>query len=145
MISTKIAQKKNRANAAARELEAHDPTVRDCTSGHDQPAAVAAALSPTNSASSTNVQGKRNEKDPATSSAKKVKAIKHLLADPLIDPYSFVHHRIAKQFDHQVYFGTVHNFDKKEQLWQVNYDDGDEEEFDKDDLVKYIQFFQSLG
>ena len=46
----------------------------------------------------------------------------------------FINTYIAKKFDDGVFFGLVTNY--KDDLWHVEYNDGDEEDFDVTELKK---------
>lgn len=58
------------------------------------------------------------------------------------DPESFVGRKIAKAFfnDERVYVGKITAYDS-EGLWEVEYEDGDQEDFDASEVVKYTNFF----
>ncbi len=60
-----------------------------------------------------------------------------------LDPKKYVGQRIAKYFDaptddnennQEIYFGTVERYTEEDKLWHIAYDDGDEEDFDLNDL-----------
>ena len=49
--------------------------------------------------------------------------------------------RIAKRFDDgAIYHGTIVGFNGE--YWKVKYDDDDEEEFDKDELKRYMKLYE---
>ena len=59
------------------------------------------------------------------------------------DPLNYLGQRIAKYFDaptdddeenQELYFGTVESYREEDKLWHIEYDDGDAEDFDFDDL-----------
>lgn len=59
------------------------------------------------------------------------------------DPKKYVGQRIAKYFDaptddddgnQELYFGNVESYREEDKLWHIEYDDGDAEDFDFDDL-----------
>ena len=58
-------------------------------------------------------------------------------------PDSFVHQRIAKDFDGETFFGTIVAWDDSENppFWHVEYDDGDEEDYSKRDLIKALKHY----
>ena len=42
--------------------------------------------------------------------------------------------RVAKYFGDELYFGTASSYDAVNEFWFVNYDDGDEEEFEQEEF-----------
>ncbi len=44
--------------------------------------------------------------------------------------------KVAKKFGRKKYFGTIDKYDSKGMFWHVVYDDGDEEEIDRGDLLE---------
>ena len=76
------------------------------------------------------LSNKRKPKDvEATPKTKKAK-----VPDPRSDPEYFVSRRVRKFFENVIYVGILGSYDVKEELRQIDYDDGDDEEFDKDKL-----------
>ena len=63
------------------------------------------------------------------------------------DPQSFIRKRISKDFDGETYFGTVMEYDDKENppFWHVEYDDGDEEDYSKKDLIRALKHYAVKG
>lgn len=63
------------------------------------------------------------------------------------DPKSFVRRRVSKNFDGEIFYGTIMEYDGSETppLWHVEYDDGDEEDFEKKDLIKALKHYQKHG
>ena len=63
------------------------------------------------------------------------------------DPLSFVRQRISKDFDGDSFFGTILQYDNSENpaFWHVEYDDGDEEDFSKRDLMKALRHYSIHG
>ena len=63
------------------------------------------------------------------------------------DPLSFVRQRISKDFDGGSFFGTILKYDNSENpaFWHVEYDDGDEEDFNKRDLMKALRHYSIHG
>ncbi|KAL7544124.1 hypothetical protein ACHAXR_013528 [Thalassiosira sp. AJA248-18] len=63
------------------------------------------------------------------------------------DPRSFVRKRIAKDFDGETFFGTIMEYDDRENpvFWHVEYDDGDEEDYSKKDLIKALKMYEKDG
>ena len=47
---------------------------------------------------------------------------------------SYVGQRIAKDFDGDIFYGTVSKYLPKDRLWKIDYDDGDKEELEQDEL-----------
>ena len=72
------------------------------------------------------------EKDKSKSAAKPTKGVtnKHIDA------------RIAKQFDAGLFFGTITKHYPKHDVWFVEYDDGDEEEYDADELDAALRLYK---
>jgi len=56
---------------------------------------------------------------------------------------SFVGRRIAKHFLSDLHFGLVMEFHDDGGLWVIQYDDGDSEDFDKDDLRRALCLYKS--
>lgn len=60
----------------------------------------------------------------------------------------FIGRRVAKYFDEVLFFGTVDYIHKDEeddsQLWHVHYDDGDEEDFDYDQLKEALLLHEEM-
>jgi pantothenate kinase type III len=58
----------------------------------------------------------------------------------------YVGDRVAKDFDNKLFFGTVKEvwYDKKsrENLWLIKYDDSDEEDVYRDDLVELLNYYE---
>lgn len=63
------------------------------------------------------------------------------------DPYSFVHKRISKDFDGATFFGTITKYDDSDDpaFWNVVYDDGDAEDYNKKDLIKALKHYGING
>ncbi|KAI2512714.1 CAS/CSE protein [Fragilaria crotonensis] len=64
-------------------------------------------------------------------------------SDLSMDPSQVINRRVAKYFDGQIYFGTVRSFDPSEGFWKIDYDDGDEEEFDTNELQVHLRLRES--
>lgn len=56
------------------------------------------------------------------------------------NPRSQIKTRVAKKFGGTLYFGTITHY-RREGLWHVLYDDGDEEDYDSNDLSKAKKLF----
>lgn len=63
------------------------------------------------------------------------------------NPRDFVRQRVAKDFDGETYFGFVTEYDDTEPppFWHVEYDDGDEEDYSKKDLIKALKYHKKMG
>jgi len=60
------------------------------------------------------------------------------------DPKRFIGRRIGKVFENKarsVYYGTVTEYRPQRKFWQIKYDDGDSEEFDKSELKSGLQIY----
>ncbi|KAL7540610.1 hypothetical protein ACHAXR_010249 [Thalassiosira sp. AJA248-18] len=55
----------------------------------------------------------------------------------------FVGQRVAKSFSLVVYFGSVVQYCGDKELWSIKYDDGDDEEFDKDDICQALCLYKT--
>ena len=157
----RIAAKKELARVAARELEFNDRKVQEHANDHryasaaiasslpklQKSPAVAPPAKPTTpiakppAAAVATSSAKRKSKDAPIAVAPKAKKAKARESDVdlSIDPTSVINRRVAKTFEGQIFFGTVSSFDVREQLWQIDYDDGDEEEFDQDELKVHLR------
>lgn len=60
----------------------------------------------------------------------------------VISPQECVGVRVAKIFDGEVYFGTVQRYDNANNYWCVVYDDGDKEDYEKEDLLGALVLYQ---
>lgn len=81
-------------------------------------------------------------------SERKPAATKSKTADRIAsDPHSFVRKRVAKDFDGDVYFGTVVEYDDAEvpAYWHVEYDDKDREDYCKKDLAEALKYYEVTG
>ena len=60
------------------------------------------------------------------------------------NPSSFVQKRISKDFDGVTFFGTVTKYDDSDDpaFWHVVYDDGDDEDYNKKDLIKALKNYR---
>ncbi|KAL9184099.1 hypothetical protein ACHAXT_002185 [Thalassiosira profunda] len=56
-------------------------------------------------------------------------------------PESFVGKRVAKRFGFELHFGSVVHYCGDSEYWRIEYDDGDKEEFDEDELHKAFLLF----
>ena len=54
----------------------------------------------------------------------------------------YINSYVAKKFDDKLYIGLITNY--KGDLWHVEYDDGDEEDFDAIENQMGIQLYNSL-
>lgn len=63
------------------------------------------------------------------------------------DPHSFVRKRVSKDFDGSTYFGTIMEYDNTENpaFWHIEYDDGDEEDYTKKDLIQALRHYAIHG
>ena len=63
------------------------------------------------------------------------------------DSYMYADKRVAKEFDGKIYHGTVVNFTAGTEgggdLWRIQYDDGDEEDLDLEELQAVLKLFES--
>eukprot|EP00571_Detonula_confervacea_P012643 CAMPEP_0172311816 /NCGR_PEP_ID=MMETSP1058-20130122/15787_1 /TAXON_ID=83371 /ORGANISM="Detonula confervacea, Strain CCMP 353" /LENGTH=634 /DNA_ID=CAMNT_0013025109 /DNA_START=147 /DNA_END=2051 /DNA_ORIENTATION=+ len=84
-------------------------------------------------------------KKPAAKKSKTVNDVVALVKSS--DPRSFVRKRIGKDFDGDPFFGTIMEYDDTENppLWHVEYDDGDEEDYSKKDLIKALKYYGIEG
>lgn len=83
-----------------------------------------------------NTTNKRSSSS-AQSTAKKQKQLQP-------DPKSHLNRRVCKFFgedETDLFFGVVTSYNEKVKFWHVDYDDGDEEEFDLDDVNKGIDLY----
>jgi len=60
--------------------------------------------------------------------------------DPIKDPRYYLGKRIGKEFGEEIFFGNIVSYD--DELWHVKYDDGDEEDYDINDLKKYQKTYK---
>ena len=64
--------------------------------------------------------------------------------DEAVDPKTFYKgKKVAKMFENEIYFGTVTRYRPRFRFWVVEYDDGDDEEFDKNDLMNALNLYES--
>lgn len=63
------------------------------------------------------------------------------------NPHSFVRRRVAKDFDGETYYGTIMAYDDSESpaFWHIEYDDGDEEDYSKKDLIRALKHYEKTG
>jgi len=60
--------------------------------------------------------------------------------DPVKQPHHFIGSRVAKTFfDNMVFYGTITSYDNG--FWNIEYDDGDMEDFDETDLNTAIELY----
>ena len=61
--------------------------------------------------------------------------------DPKNNPEGFIGSRVAKIFfGTNLYLGTVNAY--SDSLWRVNYDDGDEEEYEEAELLDAVKLYE---
>jgi hypothetical protein len=107
----------------------------------------------TNGASSTAKKRGRQREGVVAAGGKPPAAKKPKIVDEFTtlvnssDPLSFVRQRISKDFDGDSFFGTILQYDNSENpaFWHVEYDDGDEEDFSKRDLMKALRHYSIHG
>ncbi|KAL3782164.1 hypothetical protein HJC23_004527 [Cyclotella cryptica] len=82
---------------------------------------------------------------PAVKKAKTIDPITAMINSS--EPKSFVRLRVAKDFDGVTYFGTVMEYDDSEEpaFWHIQYDDGDEEDYSKKDLIQALKLYKAVG
>ena len=51
---------------------------------------------------------------------------------------SYVGKRIAREFDDEIYHGTIDTYHPRRRLWSIKYDDGDAEELDHREVLLAI-------
>lgn len=76
--------------------------------------------------------------------AKKAKPTDHIAAMVKnSQPTHFISRRIAKDFDGEIYFGTIKEYDNSDTpaFWRVFYDDGDQEDYERKDLIKGLKLY----
>jgi hypothetical protein len=68
---------------------------------------------------------------------------KDTISNTVQDPTACLGRRVAKYFDEDLYFGTVKNVrtDEKGPMWFIQYDDGDNEEFEEDELLQHMSLY----
>lgn len=103
---------------------------------------AAKPVKPTTPAATSNKRKSKDAPTPTTPKSKKTKD-QDPDADLSIDPSRVINRRVAKYFEGQIFFGTVSSYDPREGLWQIDYDDGDEEEFDKNELKVHLRLRES--
>ena len=54
----------------------------------------------------------------------------------------FINSYVAKKFDDEIFIGLITNY--KDGFWNVEYNDGDKEDFDVNDLKKGIKLYNSV-
>jgi hypothetical protein len=59
-------------------------------------------------------------------------------------PTSFIESRITKAFDQGHFDGTIIAYDEDAKFWKVKYDDGDEEDFEYDEVIGSISLYDFL-
>ena len=59
---------------------------------------------------------------------------------------NFIQRRVAKDFNGEIYFGTVTAYDDSDNppFWKIEYDDGDKEEYDKNDLLMGLKLYKKV-
>jgi hypothetical protein len=60
-------------------------------------------------------------------------------------PRVYVGTRVAKDFGQKTHFGTVSGYSSDSGFWRVNYDDGDEEDFEKKELNGALCHYKKKG
>lgn len=64
-------------------------------------------------------------------------------------PESLIGKRVAKEFGvglhYGLHYGRIVNFSHSEQYWKVEYDDGDDEQYDKDEMVEYRALYDRFS
>jgi hypothetical protein len=58
------------------------------------------------------------------------------------DPFSYCNKRVAKFFQGNVFFGTISRYVDKAKYWAIDYDDGDEEEFDETEVQRHMKLYE---
>lgn len=155
-VDTVLAEKKRVSQAAAREMEDTNSKVKAQAEAIRMASVAVAAKSPrpmqTNPAlkaapmsdsmkSALPLASASKRKPKVKETTPKTKKVK--VPDPASDPQYFVNRRVGKFFENVIYFGIVSGYDTNEELWQIDYDDGDEEEFDKDELAHHLRLYES--
>lgn len=89
--------------------------------------------------------GRYPSKKPAAKKAKTGDDVAALVHSS--DPHSFVRKRVSKDFDGSTYFGTIMEYDTSENpaFWHIEYDDGDEEDYSKKDLIQALRHYAIHG
>ena len=67
------------------------------------------------------------------------------------NPKTYIGCRVAKYFDDELYFGKIRKYTAQNladdpesvDLWQVRYDDNDEEEYDIEDMIEYLTLYET--
>lgn len=106
---------------------------------------IASMKSPTGMKSSTTIKTppnsaiKKRSKD-ATDESEKKKARK--IVSPQKDPLGCVGKKVAKYFGADVFYGTVTSYTRSQGgLWHVRYEDGDEEDLDRPEMIEALKLF----
>lgn len=64
------------------------------------------------------------------------------------DPHSFIGQRAAKAFGKDIFYGKIDKFtaesDGEEEFWHITYDDGDDEEYDAEDLKVALTLYEKV-
>jgi hypothetical protein len=60
-------------------------------------------------------------------------------------PRVYLGTRVAKDFDRKTHFGTVTGYSSDDGFWHVNYDDGDEEDFEAKELESALHHHKKEG
>lgn len=62
---------------------------------------------------------------------------------PRDEKEGLVGHKIAKRFgDGVIYYGSVISYNNEDEYWKVKYEDSDEEEFDAEEIEKYLTLYK---
>jgi len=146
-----VIQKKNKSTNAASKMEEMDEDVNSVSEQNRSEAAAKAATYRAAQLHKTNVKAKNaarpggekkvtpSKRALSSSSASKQKKTKK------VDPKSYINHRLCKFFgdnESDLFFGIIASYDEKVNFWHVDYDDGDEEEYDENDVKQGIALYE---
>lgn len=131
-------KKKKDAESASNILQDEFPEVKIQAEKMEK-AVIAAATNP-----SPPVVAKRPA--PTKPVAKSPLAKKKKVEKP--DPESFKGKRAAKAFGKEIFYGTIDKFtaevDGEDEFWHITYDDGDDEEYDGNDLKIALNLYEKV-
>lgn len=143
-----VTQKKNKALDAASKMEELDEEVKSVSEQNRSEVATKATHYKAAQLHKANVNAKNaagekkltpSKRASSSSSTPKQKKPK------TTDPKTYINRRLCKFFgedESDLFFGIVASYDEKVNFWHIDYDDGDEEEYDENDVKKGIELYQ---
>jgi len=149
-----VSQKKDASSGAANTMEELDMQVKNSASNNRSLMSAVVSKAQSNQLHGANLRENQNLSAVATQKPVPKPSTKRAPVSPSSqtkpkkpkkrEPKMFVNRRLGKFFgdnETDLFFGVITSYDEKVKFWHIDYDDGDEEEYDENDVLTGLELY----